>query len=140
MAQNNPPSIALSIRPVFAWLIVMGKKDIENRTWRTHYRGTFFVHASKKISLADYDWVKIHVPSVYPLIPSPDKLPAGGIVGQVDLVDCVTEHNSPWYIKDNYGFVLSNAQVLPFTPIRGQLGFFVPEPTASFSGQKLPKD
>lgn len=139
MAQNNPPSIALSIRPVFAWLIVMGKKDIENRTWRTNYRGTFFVHASKKVNLDDYDWVRVHVPSAYPLIPSPDKLPAGGIVGQVDLVDCVTEHQSPWYIEGNHGFVLSNAQVLPFTPIRGQLGFFVPEPTASFVGQKLPE-
>lgn len=139
MDKKTPPTIALSVRPVFAWLIVMGIKDIENRTWSTKFRGKFFVHASKSINLTDYDWVRIHVPSVYPLIPAPDKLPAGGIVGQVDLVDVVREHQSPWYMEDNYGFVLANAEVLPFTPIRGKLGFFVPEPTASFTGQKLPE-
>ena len=31
--------IALSIRQPWAWLIVNGYKDIENRDWKTHYRG-----------------------------------------------------------------------------------------------------
>ena len=38
---------ALSIKQPWAWLIVNGYKDIENRTWKTNYRGTFLVHASK---------------------------------------------------------------------------------------------
>lgn len=29
----------LSIRQPWAWLIVNGYKDIENRTWPTHFRG-----------------------------------------------------------------------------------------------------
>lgn len=126
MAPKNFPSTALSIRPVFAWLVVMGLKNIENRTWKTNYRGLFLIHASKQINMADYEWVKVNVPSVFSLIPAPDKLPAGGIVGQVELVDVVQEHSSPWYISGNYGFVLAQAQILPFIPTKGQLGFFKP--------------
>lgn len=38
---------ALSVRQPYAWLIVNGIKDIENRTWRTGYRGPVLIHASK---------------------------------------------------------------------------------------------
>jgi hypothetical protein len=30
---------ALSVRQPWAWLIVNGYKDVENRSWTTHYRG-----------------------------------------------------------------------------------------------------
>ena len=36
---------ALSIKQPWAWLIVNGFKDIENRTWRTKIRGEFLIHA-----------------------------------------------------------------------------------------------
>ncbi|WP_229215634.1 ASCH domain-containing protein [Duganella sp. CY15W] len=38
---------ALSIRQPWAWLIVNGYKDIENRSWSTNVRGKVLVHASK---------------------------------------------------------------------------------------------
>ena len=38
---------ALSIRQPWAWLIVHGRKDIENRSWRTKFRGRFLVHAAQ---------------------------------------------------------------------------------------------
>ncbi|MEI3544750.1 MAG: ASCH domain-containing protein [Alphaproteobacteria bacterium] len=38
----------LSIRQPWAWLIVNGYKDIENRTWPTHFRGKVLIHAGKK--------------------------------------------------------------------------------------------
>lgn len=41
----------LSIRQPWAWLIMTGLKDIENRTWNTDFRGRFAIHASKK-----FDW------------------------------------------------------------------------------------
>lgn len=37
---------ALSIKQPFAALIVHGIKDIENRTWKTNYRGKIYIHAS----------------------------------------------------------------------------------------------
>lgn len=35
---------ALSILQPWAWLIVNGNKDIENRNWHTRFRGRFLVH------------------------------------------------------------------------------------------------
>ena len=46
---------ALSIRQPWAWLIVNGHKDIENRSWRTKYRGPFLVHAGLKVEKEVYD-------------------------------------------------------------------------------------
>ena len=37
--------IALSIRNPWAWAIVSGLKPVENRSWVTHFRGRFAVHA-----------------------------------------------------------------------------------------------
>lgn len=46
---------AISIRQPWAWLIVNGFKDIENRSWRTKYRGPVLIHASAaKPSMDDY--------------------------------------------------------------------------------------
>lgn len=40
---------AISIRQPYAYLIVNGKKDIENRNWKTKQRGRVLIHASQKI-------------------------------------------------------------------------------------------
>ena len=40
---------ALSVRQPWAELIVAGLKDVENRTWRTDYRGPVLIHAGMKI-------------------------------------------------------------------------------------------
>ena len=37
------------IRQPWAWLIVHGYKDIENRSWRTRYRGTLLIQASANL-------------------------------------------------------------------------------------------
>lgn len=111
---------ALSIRQPWAWLIVNGFKDIENRTWNTSYRGTFLVHASKTLDTVGIAWVrnKFDIP-----MPEPDDFERGGVVGIVQLVDVVTAHDSPWF-EGSYGFVLADAHPIPFIPIRGQMGFF----------------
>jgi len=36
----------LSVRQPWAWLIVNGHKDVENRTWSTQHRGDILIHAS----------------------------------------------------------------------------------------------
>lgn len=47
---------ALSIKQPWASLIAHGIKNIENRTWKTHFRGRIYIHASgtpaKGISLS----------------------------------------------------------------------------------------
>lgn len=115
----------LSIRQPWAWLIVNGHKDIENRTWSTRFRGEFLVHASKGMTRGEYEDCVNPVLSVRPVIdiPSFADLERGGIVGMAEIVDCVTESDSMWF-HGEYGFVLRNARPLPFTPMRGMLGFF----------------
>ncbi|CAN7322182.1 ASCH domain-containing protein [Variovorax sp. LjRoot84] len=119
---------ALSIRQPWAWLIVHGHKDIENRTWRTRQRGTILVHASQAMTRREYqDVVMFLVTSLpaatRPHLPAFEAIECGGIVGQVDIVDCVTDSNSPWYMGAT-GFVLANAEPLPYRPFKGALGFF----------------
>ena len=39
------------IRQPWAWLIVNGYKDVENRTWVTRYRGMLLIQASARFAL-----------------------------------------------------------------------------------------
>lgn len=112
---------ALSIRQPWAWLIVHGAKDIENRKWWTNYRGPFLVHAGLQVDHFDPQDLR-EVCKDFGL-DYPETLPTGGIVGSVDLVDCVTEDPSDWF-EGPYGFILQNPRPLPFRPLKGKLGFF----------------
>jgi hypothetical protein len=42
------------------------------------------------------------------------------------IVDCVTKSASKWFFG-KFGFVIKDAKPLPFSPCKGQLGFFTPE-------------
>lgn len=115
------PSVALSIRQPWAWLIATGQKDIENRTWPTKRRGRFLVHAGQRVpteaELADIE-------RTYRVKVDRAALQYGGIVGSASLADCVTSHPSKWFEPGGCGFVLSDASPLPFRPLKGKLGFF----------------
>ena len=121
---------ALSLTQPMAWAIFHGK-DVENRTWPTKSRGRVYIHASKGFDQAHYDWIWQREESLERLLcielPAPSELTHGAIIGEVDIVDCVTEHDSPWFFGP-YGFVLANA-VEYDTPIscKGSLGFFEPQ-------------
>lgn len=123
---------ALSIRQPWAWLILHGGKDIENRSWPTKVRGRVLVHAAKGMTRDEYDevvnvlWTMTHNPLALP--PEYEHLARGGIIGSVEIVDCVTESDSPWFFGP-YGFKLANPQPLPFVPLKGHLGFFEVAPT-----------
>ena len=54
------------------------------------------------------------------------ELDTGGIVGIIDVVDCVERHKSKWFIKGNFGWVLANPRRLNFRPCKGALGLFRP--------------
>ena len=107
-----------SSRQPWAWAILNGGKDIENRTWPTKIQGRIFIHAPLKI---DWDGV-IDMDEKFGIDQCGHYL-TGGIVGSVEIVGCVTKSESKWF-SGPYGFVLANPSTLPFTPVRGQLGFF----------------
>ena len=112
---------ALSIRQPWAWLICQGYKDVENRTWLTGYRGTLYIHASKKIDLAGHWWIDKAFPKIQ--MPAISELHTGGLVGLAKLIDCVTEYDSPWFFGP-YGFVFKDAVLVPFRPYLGKLKIF----------------
>lgn len=120
----------LSIKAPWAWLIIHGGKDIENRTWNTKYRGRFLVHASKGLTRKEYDEAFRYAVAIdsrfYRDFPDFDDLDRGGVIGSVELVDVVLQHErqSPWHMPHCVGFKLANPKPLPFIELKGRLGFF----------------
>lgn len=117
---------AISIRQPWAWLILSAGKDIENRSWPTRFRGRVLIHASKGMSVEEYDaaldFVRARM-GAGAAIPPWETLDRGGIVGEIRVVDCVTRSPSPWFVGP-FGFVLRDPKPLPFAACRGALGFF----------------
>jgi hypothetical protein len=125
---------ALSIRQPWAWLIVNGYKDIENRDWDTKYRGFLLIHAGKQADKAFFvnkgktlflPYVeRVCCASVAARMPERlEEYERGGIIGYVTVQRVVTQSSSPWF-SGKYGFVLTQAATLPFIPLRGQLSLF----------------
>jgi hypothetical protein len=112
---------ALSIQQPWAWLIVHGYKDIENRKRKTNIRGEIKIHAGKTFDRDGYEYVKRAFPNIE--MPKPEEFSKGGIVGRAKIVDCVNDSDSPWFFGP-IGFVISEAKPEFFVPYRGQLGFF----------------
>jgi hypothetical protein len=123
------PVRALSVRQPWAWAIVYAGKDVENRSWQAvnhglNVRGPICVHASKGMTRSEYEDATVFIERLTGApAPAPDKLLRGGIIGTVDVVDVVTESDSPWFFGPR-GLVLANAQPVPFIPSVGALGYF----------------
>lgn len=103
---------ALTVKQPWADLIVIGQKDIENRTWKTNFRGRIYIHAGQRIAEV--------YPAILPLSKEFD--PVGmelakilsrrevtsAIIGEVDIIDCVQNHPSEWAEKGVWNWVLAN--------------------------------
>jgi hypothetical protein len=113
--------IVLSVRQPWAWLLVHGYKDIENRRWFTTFRGRCLIHAGKTFDRTGYEQVRNDFKHIK--LPKPDAFERGGIVGWVEIIDCVTRSQSEWFAGP-FGFVIGRAGTLPFFPIQGRLKFF----------------
>lgn len=123
---------ALSIKQPWASLIVNGIKDIENRDWRTYFRGFVAIHSSAKLDRDEMEsacgLMRGFVPRFSAARFQQDKFPLGAIIGVAEIVDCVESSESPWFMGD-FGFVIRNAVAFP-APIacKGALLFWeVPE-------------
>jgi hypothetical protein len=100
---------ALSIKQPWASLIAHGIKDIENRTWKTHFRGKVYIHASGKI--ADFfkgenlafpleQWHEINSKlDINDFEKRKSLFHTSAIIGEVEIIDCVINHPSIWAEK-----------------------------------------
>jgi ASCH domain len=120
----------LTIRQPWAWAVIYGGKDVENRRWRTAYRGLLLIHAGKN---ADPD------PEAYPRLlwtmadPEAFAQPRRAweareaIIGFVYLTDVLTDSPSPWATAGLYHWAFEfPAPVDPLVPCRGRPGLWVP--------------
>ena len=139
---------ALSIKQPWAILIAFGLKDIENRTWKTHFRGKIYIHACGKpinreklydvLDEKQWDFV-FDQPKDF----NADNVYYSAIIGEVEIIDCVVNHPSIWAEKTPvigktvegdplysgkpiFNWVLSNAKLYdkPILNVKGKLSFW----------------
>ncbi|EOC1198838.1 ASCH domain-containing protein [Cronobacter sakazakii] len=115
---------AISIRQPWAWLIVNGHKDIENRSWNTKYRGPVLIHAaSTKPTPGEWYEAQRIAAALGIAFPSFEDMDKGGIVGVASITGTCQSSSSPWFFGP-VGFTLADAKPLPWTPMKGKLSFF----------------
>lgn len=131
--QNAYPK-ALTIRQPWAHAIVHLGKDVENRSWRAHYKGPLLIHASAYRERDPRALLAQHM-SAPPSEKSLGLLPTGSIIGVADLYDYVEDSNSRWAERGNWHWLLRD--VRPIRPVEctGRLGLWTPSATVM---KKLP--
>lgn len=126
MTEGDLPDTALAVIQPWAYLIVAGLKDIENRSRRTHFRGTVAIHASLTIDAECRDALQ---GGYHPVTLEPSDLPEGplifgAIIGAVDIVACIDDSRNPWFVGP-FGWKLANPRTLDKPiPVIGQRGMF----------------
>lgn len=119
---------ALTVKQPWAWLILHGGKDVENRMWPISYRGPLLIHAGKTYDdEADYffDWAATYTEIDTSVYPTPDEIVYGAIIGRVQLVGCQTLYRSDWADDEQWNWILADPE--PFAepvPWCGRLGLW----------------
>ena len=85
------PTRALSLIQPWAWCVIHGPKDIENRTWWTEVRGPTWIAASAQVTRQYYDQAKAVIEWSEPgiRVPGLDELDYGCISGRATITDCI---------------------------------------------------
>lgn len=123
---------AISMMQPYAELFVRGLLKVDDRGWSTRHRGELAVHASKKFDLAYYRFV---VDRLGWQLPEPRLFDQGGVVGLVDLIDCLppAQDTDAWQPNPErahfgapgyFGLVFANPRRVAFHACRGSLGLF----------------
>lgn len=138
---DDLPRLACSVRQPWAWAIVYGAKDFENRTKYTLSLGGYrqaegqriAVHASKGMTRDEYEDGRAFMARIGVDCPPPWKLERGGIIGSAHVVKVVTREaeraavTSPWWMGGD-GLVLADPRACPLVPATGELGLFAWKP------------
>lgn len=121
---------ALTVKNPWAWAIIHGGKDVENRSRPTKHRGQLYIHAGKGWSQEGIQFLRRRGTNA-----ASGFTDAGKVIGTVDVIDC---HHSDdcnadtelaacteWALPDHYHWVLANPRPLatPF-PETGKLGLW----------------
>lgn len=148
----------LSVQQPWATLIIRGHKDVENRTWKTPYRGRIAIHASSKFDYSFFDFeddpdepLGVYCQAVrdyFGILPGKKKITRNtdkqcAILGTVKLDDCIVadetspEVDSPWCFYCGYAWMLSKPEEFkkPIAGVNGKLNLWTYNTEQS---QKMP--
>jgi hypothetical protein len=129
---------AISTRQPWATLLIkVGRekknqaiKPVENRDWPSRYSGPLLIHAAKTFDDEGWKWIQCNsirleiYQELYEFIETAPDWPRGAIIGQVEMIDCVTHHSSPWFFGP-WGHLYENpVQFKKPVPLRGMPGIF----------------
>lgn len=133
---------ALSLREPWATLLLLGRKRIETRSWRTSYRGPLLLHASAaKINKNDP-----HIQELLALVPGAP-MQYGHIVCRCTLAGCAPmdgpflqemerhplERLCGEYAPGRFAWLLEDVEPLERpVPAKGMLGLWAPPPGLGF--------
>jgi hypothetical protein len=119
----------LSVMNPWGSLIIHGRKDVENRSWHTDYRGEILIHVSQKpmsgyreniAGLSEKGLLWDFEGNMETI-----KAECGHIIGSIVIEDCVTWSRSPWAEQNCYHFLLKYPRPLEKPiPAKGRLGFW----------------
>ena len=140
----------LTVRQPWAWMIIHGGgffeplidgniqpgirygfKNVENRKWKTQYRGALLIHAAKaEIDEDDDYWIAMKMyyeanrDSPGRTRQLPDYCAYGAIIGRVNLVDIIRDSPSRWAFPDHWHWELDNPEPIQPIKYRGMPGLF----------------
>lgn len=113
--------MTLSVQQPWGWAIIFGPKRIENRSWRTNYRGQLLIHAGKsRIRLGDEG-------DSLPGLPAYGKLIFGAIIGKCTLADCVPfdDVRGQPFAEGPWCWILKDVEAVEPVPYSGRQGLFM---------------
>ncbi len=132
ISELDLPREALAVRQPWAWAIIHGGKDIENRSIDAIAKGgmepgRIAIHASKGMTRDEYYGAAEFMRAVCGVIcPPAAELLRGGLIGAVTVVEIVKESPSPWFSEQRRGrgLRLADPEECSFVPSFGELGFY----------------
>ena len=114
--------MALTIWQPWAWCVIHGGKDVENRSWAPPpvlLGKRIAIHAAARRNPRDIRNDRVFIHQSTGVMPPPvDELVFGAVIGTVVLRGVVEESTSPWF-KGPVGWVLSDPVPCKPVPTRG---------------------
>lgn len=133
----------LTVKQPWALLLIAGLKDVENRNWKTEYRGPLYIHASKGFDWSALFWLHDNgfidegrmVMRHFGIIPHDTVAEKsritrhqdefGAIIGCVHLDYCNLRSASKWGQPEvAYHWEVTAPQAITPTPCKGKLGIW----------------
>lgn len=115
-------------------MIAAGLKDVENRSWRTDFRGRVLVHTSATLWGEERNPIKVlsgkQLVSLYEADMvhefMRESFRTSAIIGSVDVVDCIQNSESIWAEEGQWHWILRNGRLFktPVLFIKGRLGIW----------------